>query len=67
MNTSEIGVAAGKVWGYLAEHGPSSRAQIKKGIDDIDEFTLAAAIGWLAREDKVDFVPEGRSFNIVLK
>jgi hypothetical protein len=67
MNTEAIGMAAGKVWAFLTENGESSRAQLKKGIEDMDEFTLAAAIGWLAREDKVAFVKAGRSFNVVLK
>ena len=67
MNTETIGMAAGKVWAFLSENGESSRAQLKKGIEDIDEFILAAAVGWLAREDKIVFVKAGRSFNIVLK
>ncbi|MBN1580952.1 MAG: winged helix-turn-helix domain-containing protein [Anaerolineae bacterium] len=67
MNTETIGMAAGKVWAFLSENGESSRAQLKKGIEDIDEFILAAAVGWLAREDKIMFVKAGRSFNIVLK
>ncbi len=67
MNTETIGMAAGKVWAFLTENGESSRAQLKKGIEGIDEFTLAAAVGWLAREDKISFVKAGRSFNIDLK
>ena len=67
MDTGKIGTAAGQVWAYLSENGESSRAQLKKGIEGIDEFTLAAAIGWLAREDKIAFVTAGRSFNLVLK
>lgn len=67
MNTDAIGIAAGKVWNFLAEHGPSSRADLKKGISELDDFTLAAAIGWLAREDKLVFVEAGRSFQIALK
>ncbi len=67
MNSELIGKAAGQVWGYLAEHGESSRADLKKGLPELDEFTLAAAVGWLAREDKLEFVPAGRFFNIALK
>jgi hypothetical protein len=67
MNTDKIGIAAGQVWEFLNENGESSRTQLRKGIQGIDEFTLAAAIGWLAREGKVEFVQAGRSFNIALK
>lgn len=67
INVENIGIAAGKVWAFLSENGESSRAGLKKGIDTIDDFTLAAAIGWLAREDKIVFIEAGRSFNIALK
>ena len=67
MNVETIGIAAGKVWAFLSENGESSRADLKKGIEDIDDFALAAAIGWLAREDKIAFTKAGRSFGIVLK
>lgn len=67
MDANEIGVAAGQVWAYLNEHGESSRTQIKKGLGGTDDILLAAAIGWLAREDKLAFIPAGRSFNIALK
>ncbi len=67
MNAEMIGTAAGKVWTFLAEHGPANRAELKKALSDLDDFTLAAAVGWLAREDKVVFVQSGRSFEIALK
>ncbi|MBN1933089.1 MAG: winged helix-turn-helix domain-containing protein [Anaerolineae bacterium] len=67
MQVDAIGIAAGRVWGFLAENGESSRAQIKKALPDLDEFTIAAAIGWLAREDKVILVQAGRAFNVALK
>ncbi len=67
MNIEQIGAMAGQVWGYLAENGESSRAQIKKGLDGIDDFGLAAALGWLAREDKITFLESGRYFTITLK
>ena len=33
----------------------------------LDSKTLQRAIGWLAREDKIDFVSRGRSELITLK
>ena len=66
MDAKEIGVAAGQVWEYLAEHGETGRTELKRELD-MNDFLVAAAIGWLAREDKVNFVESGRSFNIVLK
>lgn len=67
MNVETIGAAAGRVWGFLAQNGPANRAQIKKALPDLDDFAVAAAIGWLAREDKIVFVEAGRAFNIALK
>lgn len=49
-----IGVAAGKVWGYLKENGHASPSQIARNTG-IPRDLVQRAIGWLAREDKLDF------------
>ena len=61
-----VGHTAGKVWNQLSADGPQTIAQLKKklnGEGDLVNF----AIGWLAREDKVDIVPEKKNFRVILK
>lgn len=54
MNKYQIGTNAGVVWRLLNDNKRWSYCQLKKasGLSDRD---LNAAIGWLAREDKIDF------------
>lgn len=67
METMEsVGNTAGKVWHLLDNQGPQTLAQLKKklgGSGDVVGF----ALGWLAREDKVDITLEKKSFKVVLK
>ena len=47
-----IGTAAGKVWQYLRDNGPSPLNKIQKGVQENGVLT-SQAIGWLAREGKI--------------
>lgn len=61
MNVQSIGENAGIVWKQLAsEHRKWEYAEVKAatGLADRD---LNAAIGWLAREDKVYFETDKNS------
>jgi Winged helix-turn-helix domain (DUF2582) len=63
---SAVGETAGKIWETLAAQGPLTLAQLKKKVDgqaDVVNF----AIGWLAREDKIDFIPEKKTFRVQLR
>ena len=48
----EFGRNAGKVWGILNSQGPLSEAKLMN-TTKLNENALYAAIGWLARENKV--------------
>lgn len=48
----EFGRNAGKVWSILNTHGPLPEAKLMN-TSMLNENALSAAIGWLAREDKV--------------
>ena len=47
-----VGEAAGKVWRYLASHGPATSAQVVRDVDAPRDLVMQG-IGWLAREDKL--------------
>lgn len=64
--TDNIGTTAGVLWQFLQQNGPSTMAKIAEACA-LDSKTLQRAIGWLAREDKIDFVSRGRSELITLK
>jgi hypothetical protein len=61
-----IGQTAGKIWKVLADRGGQTIAGIKKSIDGPDDVTMAA-LGWLAREDKLDFETNGRTITVSLR
>jgi hypothetical protein len=64
-SSDTIGLTAGEVWRVLDERGEQSVAGLKKAVDASDELVLAA-LGWLAREDKVAFATSGRSISVSL-
>ena len=54
LTVEEIGHAAGEVWGALSTgNGGVSLAALKKSVDAPADLVLLA-LGWLAREDKVE-------------
>jgi hypothetical protein len=61
-----IGKAAGKVWKFLKEHGRSSLSGIEKGVD-APRGVVLMAVGWLAREGKLEFVEEKRTTQVSLR
>jgi hypothetical protein len=61
-----IGHVAGEVWGILSNGAPKTLAEIKKSVAAPPEVVIAA-IGWLAREDKLDYSSSGRTVKISLR
>lgn len=55
MNTEMIGVLAGNVWNALNEADVLGTKQLKKVAKIKNDKELFAALGWLAREGKVNF------------
>jgi hypothetical protein len=62
----EIGFAAGDIYNLLKKDGPKT---IKEIVNEIkaDQTISVMAIGWLAREDKIEFYQEGKKRLIKLK
>ncbi len=63
--TETIGDAAGHVWHYLHEHGPTSLSRLVKDVD-IPRDVVMQAIGWLAREDKLSIDEESPGWMVSL-
>ena len=66
ISSSEIGRVAGEIWALLSDNGEQTLAAIKKSVDVPPDVALAA-IGWLAREDKLEFATSGRTVKISLR
>ncbi len=62
----QIGEAAGEVWKSLDKHGPMSLAKLVERVGG-NRDVLMQAIGWLAREDKLDMSETKRGRIIALK
>ena len=61
-----IGSTAGQVWEYLSSNNEVTLAALKKDLElKSDEATMA--LGWLAREDKVEFSKKGASVKVRLR
>ncbi len=55
MNTDIIGALAGSVWNALNEADVLGTKQLKKVAKIKTDKELYAALGWLAREGKINF------------
>ena len=64
---SEIGETAGKLWHVLDLKGPQTLTKLLKEVDDVPRDVVMQAIGWLAREDKLEIEEEGRTRVVSLR
>ncbi len=63
---NQIGLDAGKVWQQLEAGGEMTTGALKKALG-LSPFALYAAVGWLAREDKVYLSRRGNQIRVGLK
>ena len=61
-----VGSAAGVLWNYLSAQGPTSVSKLSKETE-LDTKIVQRALGWLDREDKLNFVMKGRTELVALK
>ncbi|MDZ4656273.1 MAG: winged helix-turn-helix domain-containing protein [Bythopirellula sp.] len=66
LGAVQIGATAGAVWALLSDKGDATLATIKKEIDAPADLILAA-VGWLAREEKLEFTTTGKNTKLALK
>ena len=61
----EIGLNAGRVW-HLLENNVRWDYEALKEKSGLSDKDLGAALGWLAREDKITFFPESTRLYVSL-
>jgi uncharacterized membrane protein len=61
-----IGETAGLVWHFLRSNGESSLSALEKGVK-APKSTVSMAVGWLAREGKIEVKDEKRTVRISLR
>jgi hypothetical protein len=64
--TEQIGNTAGDVWHCLAEHGRISLAKLTKSVDAPRDVVMQA-VGWLAREGKLEMEETSRGRVVFLR
>ena len=62
----KIGETAGRIWRTLYEEGQLRVSTLKKQLD-APEPIIYMALGWLAREEKLDMEAEGRTYRVRLR
>jgi len=61
-----IGETAGLVWQFLRSNGESSLSALEKGVK-APKSIVSMAVGWLAREGKIQVKDEKRAVRISLR
>jgi len=61
-----VGETAGQVWNTLTTDGPMTLTQLKKKLNGQGDL-LGYALGWLAREDKIDMVLQKKTLRLRLR
>jgi hypothetical protein len=62
----QLGVTAGQVWHILNDFGPQTLSELKKRVNGSGDL-VGFALGWLAREDKIDISQQKKNFRVALK
>ena len=61
-----IGELAGKIYKELEQRGESTLSDLQKGIGVSDSALFHQALGWLAREDKINFQKQAKTLRVSL-
>ncbi len=64
--TAQIGETAGSVWHKLEQNGAMTLAQLAKEVNAPRDIVMQA-VGWLAREGKVELEENGRKRLVSLR
>ncbi len=63
---TRIGETAGLIWRHLSSKGPTTLTVLAKQVA-VPRDLLLQAIGWLARENKIEITDKGRGKTFSLK
>jgi hypothetical protein len=66
LEIKTIGDTAGLVWNFLRTNGESSLSTLEKKVE-APRSMVSMAVGWLAREGKIEIKDEKRAVRISLK
>ncbi len=66
MTETTIGAAAGAIWEYLDKNGATSVSKVTKETE-VSRNDAQRAIGWLAKEGKLNFEMDKRTELLSLK
>ena len=66
LEINEIGENAGRVWEYLTTHEECTLSSLKKGLK-LSSDACCYALGWLAREGRIDMIIKGISTRIFIR
>ena len=61
-----IGETAGQIWEYLESNGEVSLSKMRKDLDLAGNFT-EMGLGWLSREDKLEYTQKAKSVTVRLR
>jgi hypothetical protein len=61
-----IGETAGKIYRVLEKGSAMEAGSLQKEINVPDSVLFNQALGWLAREDKIDFRKKGETWTVSL-
>lgn len=61
----QIGQTAGAIWKVLQNKDKLALSQVPKAIKEKESLAFQA-VGWLAREDKIEFRIEGKTTYVTL-
>ncbi|MCB2229856.1 winged helix-turn-helix domain-containing protein [bacterium] len=60
LTNKDIGVLAGDIWQVLKKNGEVAISKLPKMLEESDAMAYQA-LGWLAREGKIEYRSEGRA------
>jgi DeoR/GlpR family transcriptional regulator of sugar metabolism len=66
ITREEIGNIAGEIWHLLKEKGELSISRVVSAVN-ASQSTVYMGLGWLAREDKLEFIQKSRGVVVRLK
>ena len=64
---ARIGEIAGQVWRALNDGGPMMITSLSKKIKGADKDLVLMALGWLAREDQIEFTGQGVTAKVAVR